>query len=306
MAQNLSQELRPVPPYNLELSASVFGTRDRQLGGFANGALHQVLRTGDRLALATLRGHGDVDHPVVAVEFTSTAPLGREETERLSRFLYSTLNLGLELELFYAAAAADSVLAALTSALQGLKFARTPTLFEAMLYAVTEQQISLAAARTVQARLAKALGDSFELNGEVFYAMPTPEVIAAAAIDELQPLGLSRNKAEYLRGIARLVSSGQLDVEAIETMSETADIVAALRQIRGIGLWSAEYIAIRGLARLDVIPADDIGLQRAVAHYYFHGRKIDSTQVRELAQAWGPWRGLAAFYVMAAERVGVE
>jgi DNA-3-methyladenine glycosylase II len=65
-------------------------------------------------------------------------------------------------------------------------------------------------------------------------------------------------------------------------------------------VWTAELTAIRGLNRLDVFPADDLGLRRWVAHYYCNERTITSAQARGIAEQWGKWRGLAGYYLVVA------
>ena len=78
------------------------------------------------------------------------------------------------------------------------------------------------------------------------------------------------------------------------------EILDHLRALRGVGMWTAELTALRGLNRLDVIPADDLGLRRWIAHYYCNNRLITSTQARDVAQRWGNWKGLAGYYLIIA------
>jgi DNA-3-methyladenine glycosylase II len=63
---------------------------------------------------------------------------------------------------------------------------------------------------------------------------------------------------------------------------------------------------IRGMGRFDAIPADDLGIKRAISRFYFDGKTTSASQVRSLASKWGKWRGLASFYVIMAERIGIE
>ena len=63
---------------------------------------------------------------------------------------------------------------------------------------------------------------------------------------------------------------------------------------------------IRGMGRFDAIPADDLGIKRIISHFYFDGKETSASKVRELASKWGKWRGLASFYLIMAERIGIE
>jgi len=80
---------------------------------------------------------------------------------------------------------------------------------------------------------------------------------------------------------------------------------AKLSTLRGVGLWTAELAALRGLARFDAIPADDLGIRRSISHYYAKTSRIDNGEARRIAEAWGAWKGLAAYYLLVAERLGI-
>jgi DNA-3-methyladenine glycosylase II len=83
-------------------------------------------------------------------------------------------------------------------------------------------------------------------------------------------------------------------------------IISDLVKIRGIGLWTAEFVMFRGLNMLESLPADDIGIRRVISHYYCDDRRITSGEARILAENWGKWKGLAAFYLIIAEMANVS
>jgi DNA-3-methyladenine glycosylase II len=117
---------------------------------------------------------------------------------------------------------------------------------------------------------------------------------------------LSERKAEYIIESSALIADGKLDLEKFRNYEKTQDIVRELDELRGIGTWTAELTVIRSLQKWDVFPADDIGLRRIIAHYYFEDKKITSQQMRDIAEPWGKWRGLAAFYFVTAELLNIE
>jgi DNA-3-methyladenine glycosylase II len=102
------------------------------------------------------------------------------------------------------------------------------------------------------------------------------------------------------------VASGELDLEKFRRSKSADGIISELMKLRGMGRWTAEYVLIRGLTRTDVLPADDLAIRKSVSHYYFKDAKIDAQAVRSLADGWGKWKGLAAFYLMRAGRFGIE
>ena len=95
-------------------------------------------------------------------------------------------------------------------------------------------------------------------------------------------------------------------MEKFKKYEDTAKVVEELDAIRGVGLWTAELTVLRSMQKWDAMPADDVGLRRIIAHYYCKDEKITATEAREIADPWGTWRGLAAFYFVVAELVGLE
>jgi DNA-3-methyladenine glycosylase II len=80
---------------------------------------------------------------------------------------------------------------------------------------------------------------------------------------------------------------------------DDSQVVTELTKFRGIGKWTAEYVLVRGMGRVNSLPADDLGIQRAVSQAYFKGRKITAEEVRAtLTQKFAPYTGIAAFYLM--------
>jgi DNA-3-methyladenine glycosylase II len=117
---------------------------------------------------------------------------------------------------------------------------------------------------------------------------------------------LSERKAEYIRNVASLVSEGKLDLEALKCWENTDEIIEELDKVRGVGVWTAELTMLRGMSKLEALPADDLGLRRTISHYYCGGKNITSAEARKIAENWGEWKGLAAYYLIVAEILGIE
>jgi len=149
---------------------------------------------------------------------------------------------------------------------------------------IVGQQISVKAAASVWARLV-ALAPRM-LPGEV----------VDAGHARLIACGLSRRKAEYLAGLARHFVDGSLHVAAWAEMEDEA-VIAELVRVRGIGRWTAEMFLMFCLLRPDVLPLDDLGLQRAIRLNYFRGRSVSLRTMRKTASVWDPWRSVATWYL---------
>ena len=153
----------------------------------------------------------------------------------------------------------------------------------------------------LEEKLVEKFGDRLEMDGEDYFAFPMPQKIAGASVDEIQQVGLSRRKAEYIRGAAELIVAGKLDLERLKSQKDAEEIIRELDAVRGIGVWTAELTMLRGMHRLDMLPADDLGIRRVISTYYCGGRGIKAAEAREIAEAWKRYKGLAAFYLITAE-----
>ena len=150
-----------------------------------------------------------------------------------------------------------------------------------LLRTIVGQQVSVAAARSMWAKLEAAYG-----------APPDLAKILEATDEELRLAGLSRQKAGYARSLAQLVLSGELDLSNLPADDEEA--IALLTRIKGIGRWSAEIYLLFAEGRTDVWPAGDLAVQIEIGRLLGLEGKPTEKQLRELAEAWRPHRGAVA------------
>jgi DNA-3-methyladenine glycosylase II len=298
--------IKPLPPFDFNLSSLIFTGGDPQIRSYDGEKYWRVLGTDKKAALVIIRSTGTVDEPRLAVELKSESELSPADVKKTKRKINSLFNLDMDLMPFYKAVKNDRVMARVVKKLYGLKSPTTPTVFEALIDSITEQQISLVAAHSMQRKLIRAFGEKLKLDGKSYFAFPTPEELARASLPSLRECGLSGRKSEYIKDISALVAAGTLDLEKFKAYKSSEDIIDELCKIRGIGVWTSEMTMIRGLRRMDAIPADDIGLQAHISHFYRKGQKITSTELRGIAESWGEWRGLAGYYLIVANQIGLE
>jgi len=222
----------------------------------------------------------------------------RQKTEEAVRFIF---NLDFDLCSFYREIKGDRVMSQVTKQLYGLKNPTTPTVFESLVDSIIEQQISIKVAIVLEEKLTKKLGERLEIDGETYFAFPTPQNLAGASVDEIQRVGLSRRKAEYIHEAAELIMARKLDLERIKNQENPEEIIRELDEVRGIGVWTAELTMLRGMQKLEALPADDLGIRRVISRYFCGGKPIKTDEAREIAKSWGKWKGLAAFYLIIAE-----
>ncbi|MEK7835670.1 MAG: DNA-3-methyladenine glycosylase 2 family protein, partial [Pseudomonadota bacterium] len=123
-----------------------------------------------------------------------------------------------------------------------------------------------------------------------------PEVIHAHDSEALRACGLSRSKVLYLQDLARHFIERKLEVARWKRMSD-AELISDLTQVHGIGRWTAEMFLIFYMMRPDVLPVDDIGLQRAMSLHYNRGRPLTTLKMNAIAKRWLPWRSVATWYM---------
>jgi DNA-3-methyladenine glycosylase II len=155
--------------------------------------------------------------------------------------------------------------------------------FNTLMRSIVGQQISLKAADSVWARVCLATA-------------PMPEQVVSLGRERLAACGLSQRKAEYILDLAQHFVDGTLHVEDWPHMDDET-VIAELMQVRGIGRWTAEMFLMFNLLRPDVLPVDDLGLQRAVSLLYFGGEFAGVEPVRHVARGWAPWRSVATWYL---------
>lgn len=260
----------------------------------------RVLRLDARLVPYALRWSGPVDD--VQVRVHAPGARGRRIAAALVREVRALLGLDFDLEGFYRMAKADPVLAPLVGPLYGLRPTLAPTPLEMLVGSITAQQVSLALAAALRARLVRRYGVPTALDGLTVYAFPDAATLARARMRALRALGFSTAKATAVRGVARALATGALDARALARAPADA-IVARLTALRGIGRWTAEWFMARGLGRGDVCPAGDLGVRKAFARFCGDGRPLGEDEIRRRASAWGPYQTLAVHYLLAGLRL---
>lgn len=270
--------LRVPQPYDFALSTARF--RDFGTDGATvlhEGGLHRVV-AGREVRIEPAAG---------GVRLEPASPAIADEVGRL-------LGLPFDLETFRAWGVQDAVLGPIVHALPGFRPPLHPNAFEALVVAVTTQQISLLAAAAIRGRFVERFGT----RHDVAWAFPTRERIAASGPDEYPSLGFSRRKAEYVVGLAR----SDLDLDALAALPD-GEVVETLTALPGIGRWTADWFLARHLARPEAWPAGDLGLRKAVSRFCAGGRPLSIDEVRVLGERFAPFRNLSAHYLLAGARM---
>jgi AraC family transcriptional regulator of adaptative response / DNA-3-methyladenine glycosylase II len=179
----------------------------------------------------------------------------------------------------------DPVLARAIGVLPGLRVPGSVDGFELAVRAILGQRISVAAATTLAGRLATSFGEPAETPFPGLARLsPTPERLALASPEELVSLGIAPPRARAIGELARAVADRRI---VLEQGTHPELMIARLKELPGIGDWTAHYIAMRALRWPDAFPAADLGLLRA-------SKATSAVELAKRAESWRPWRSYAA------------
>ena len=162
--------------------------------------------------------------------------------------------------------------------------------FRRLCVSILNQQLSTASAAAIRKRAFDVVGDEV-----------TPAGVPVADPDRLTEAGVSRAKVKYLRSVAEASETGEpaLTRTALADRDDEA-VVEALTRIHGVGEWTARMYLIFALGREDVLPLGDLAVRKGIETLYADGDDLTRTEMREIAEAWRPYRSYGTRYVWAA------
>ena len=158
--------------------------------------------------------------------------------------------------------------------------------FSALVRAIIFQQLSTRAASTIHGRLIALLPDG----------IVTPYALGSITEAQYRSVGVSRQKAMYLRDLCDKIAAGEIQLDGVE-MLDDEEVIAALTKVKGIGRWTAEMFLMFRLHRPDVLPLGDLGILTAVQRVYGLRKRPTPDRLRKLGDAWKPYRSIACGYL---------
>jgi DNA-3-methyladenine glycosylase II len=158
--------------------------------------------------------------------------------------------------------------------------------FVALAYSIASQQLSTKAADTIFKRFCELFPEK----------VPDPSHLVTLDADTIRAVGFSRPKVAFLRDLAAQIVDKRLPLDALHDMA-VEDVMRTLTAVKGIGRWTAEIFLMFRLGRMDVFPADDLGLVKAVQRVYGLRKKPSRDRLMKIAEPWRPYRSVAAWYL---------
>jgi DNA-3-methyladenine glycosylase II len=282
----LHLSMRPAAPFDFALTARVLRRSTRNVIDHVDddGRWSRVVVVGQGPAL--VRGHQHGDTVTFAV-----APANSGDRRTIAAVVTRLFSLDIELGSFFRQLRREPGLAEVARRCAGLRPQRFATLFETLANGIACQQLSLDSGLMRLGRLCERFGPRIADGSRV--GPPNPERIAHAPVSVLREAGFSNRRAAELRELARL----PLDrFEAELTVLSDDDARARLLELPGVGPWTADYVLLRGLGRLDVFPSGDVGAARTLGRIL--GRTLAPARAGRIAARFSPFRGMLYFCML--------
>jgi len=237
----------------------------------------------------------DLGAEVASCRVDSSASLEKADREALRTQVHRLLGLVMDPRPFEKRASKDPEIARLIRGRRGLSIPQTATVFDALVWVIAGQQVSLPVAFALRRRLARRGGTPL---AEGFFAPPTPQAIADLEYTDLHAISFSRRKAEYILDIARSIVEGRFDPEGLRC-EPPAEVERRLLGIRGLGPWSVNYLMMRALGQEDRVPIGDAALTRNLKRFFALSKRPDAEMTERLMTPFAPHRSLATFHLWA-------
>lgn len=293
--------LQPYAPFRLDLTAWALLRRSRNLIDRWDGTQYSRLLVIDGAPLhLAVRQTAPSDRPEIECIYSCVSRAIKFES--VSAAVERLLGLNVDMSGFQRLARRDSRLRDLIGRFGGFRPPRFPTVFEAAVNAVCCQQLSLEVGLELLNRLSARTGFRLKSAGESFFGPPEPRKVTGLAPRELRELGFSRQKTDALLELARVFADESDRLEDFSNVNDQ-EVMSSLMQLKGIGRWSAEYILLRGLGRLNIFPGDDIAAAKNLRQWLGIDRERQQfryDEIRATLRKWNPFQGLVYFHLLLA------
>ena len=189
-----------------------------------------------------------------------------------------------------------SVLSYMVHDYHGLRMVGIPDLFEALCWCIIGQQINLTFAYKIKRRFVEAYGNMMDYAGTSFYTFPSPEILESVTIGDLKEMQFSRQKADYILNLAKVFQESN-DLQQRIHHSDTEHQMEQLLALRGVGEWTANYVLMKSLGKIDSIPYGDAGLYKALENHHVITDRKDRDSIDEFFAQFPGWGSYVTIYL---------
>jgi DNA-3-methyladenine glycosylase II len=292
-----SFSITPIAPFRLDLTVWALRRHPANAVDRWDGRIYRRVLTIERNAVeVAVHQSGTLKAPQLEVDLSgSHLTLRQEESARA--LLERMLGVHRNLKAFYKLAARDPRLQPLVEEFRGLKPPQFPTVFEAVVNGIACQHLSMSVGILLLSRLARLSGrmPADATNGA--HAFPDAADLAGLREQSLKSVGFSTNKSRALLGISSAIRDRCLNLQSL-VQFDNQPALERLTQLKGVGRWTAEYVLLRGLGRLDIFPGDDVGARKNLAQFLRKKKPLDYDRVHRAVNGWQPYAGFIYFHLL--------
>ncbi|OEK00497.1 hypothetical protein BFP97_02770 [Roseivirga sp. 4D4] len=223
--------------------------------------------------------------------------LNDNQLEFIKEYVTEWFDLKRDIQPFYDLLGSKASLKLLVDKYHGLRLIGIPDLFEAMCWSIIGQQINLTFAFKLKRKLVELYGKSIEWNGHKLFHFPTPEALVHLDEELLRANQFSRGKIQYLRNVALAFTQNGLSKKSISEIPDFESRQKKLIDIKGIGIWSANYALMKTLHQPEAIPFGDTGLTQSLFNHQIIADRKDEVAIKKFFQTVKNWEAYTVFYL---------
>jgi DNA-3-methyladenine glycosylase II len=222
---------------------------------------------------------------------------GKAPESEITSYITEWFDFGRDVDPLKTIASRDTHLHQLIEKYWGLRLISIPDLFEVLCWSIIGQQINLTFAYKLKRSLVEAVGESETYKGELYHVFPTPAQVLQLSFEDLKAMQYSTQKARYLHIVADAFLSGDLSVEKLSLMGSTPEKLKCLMSLKGVGEWTANYVAMKCLRRPDAITYGDAGLLNGFKYLKGMDRKPTRRELEVFFEQFPGWEAYIVFYI---------
>lgn len=288
--------IRPIEPFDFAKSLNFLedfeSTEGEQI--IHEGTLAKAFSFDGNAVVVRIRSIGEIESPRLEYSLASDHSIDdrtkRTAIDRITFFL----SLDDDLKRFYNIGQKDREFKPVIEQLYGYHQVKFPTPFEGTCWAILTQRNAMPIAKRMKAKLVESYGMSLEIDGIAYRAFPEPKKLIEAKEDDLMKVIKNSRRAKYLISAAEAFSD--VDEDFLRT-GKYEEVEAWLDNISGIGSWSASFVMLRSLGRMERLNLDDRWLNLAASKVY--GKDLSTEDIHKITEKYGPWQGYWAHYIRA-------
>jgi DNA-3-methyladenine glycosylase II len=291
-----SGTLIPTTPFDFDKSLNFLGVfmPTKQEQTISSHALTKAISIDGQTIVFQLTSIGTTENPQLGYTLFAAEPISKVLENAVIERMTFFLSLKDDLQPFYRIGREDADFAPIIEHLHGYHQVKFLTPFENACWAVLTQRNPMQIAQKTKQALIEKYGNHLEVNENVYSAFPEPIQIAIVNEEELLKVIRNDRRTEYLIATARAFS--EVNEEFLKTAPDD-EVEAWLRNIKGIGEWSATFIMVRGLGRMERVPLTETRLIEAASKVYGHGEELNRDDLKRVAERYGSWQGYWAHYL---------